>query len=296
MRLRVLGSAAGGGFPQWNCGCPNCSGVRAGSIAARPRTQASLALSGDGESWILLGASPDVHAQIEAFAPLHPRSPRHTPIAAVALPNGDLDACLGLLLMRESQPFAVHATRAVMKGLRERNVMFRTLERGADRVTWHPLALGLRQSVAPGLSLEAVALPGKVPLHLEGQAPDAADNVGLVVRDDAGHSVAWFPSLAGPSEAADRCARAADVLFCDGTFFADDELIALGLGSRRARDMAHWPLGGPEGSLRWLAGLPTPRKLLVHINNTNPLLREDAPERAALAGVEVAWDGLEIEL
>jgi pyrroloquinoline quinone biosynthesis protein B len=304
MRVRVLGAAAGGGFPQWNCACPNCSGLRDGSIAARPRSQASAAVSGDGRNWFLLNASPDIRAQIESFSALHPRAPRDTPIAGIALTNGDIDACLGLLILRESQPLHVYATETVTRGLREGNVLLRTLERTPDQVTWHALALGQPHPLVgvagpSGLTIEAVPLSGKVPLHLERTArPSDEDNIGLVIRDERGRTLAYFPSVAEPSPACDERARAADALFFDGTFFRDDELSALGLGTRRARDMAHWPLGGDDGSLRWLASLPCARKILVHINNTNPILREDGPERAltAAAGVEVAHDGLDIEV
>jgi pyrroloquinoline quinone biosynthesis protein B len=304
LRVRILGAAAGGGFPQWNCACPNCAGLRSGSIAARARTQSSVAVSGDGGDWFLLNASPDIRAQIESFAGLQPRAPRDTPIAGIALTNGDIDACLGLLMLRESQPLHVYATTAVLHGLRERNVLFRTLARTPDQVTWHPLLLGRPQPLVgtagpSGLTIEAVPLPGKVALHLESLvAPSAEDNVGLVIRGAHGRGVAYFPSVAGPSPSAEAQARAVDALLFDGTFFCDDELLALGLGTRRAVDMAHWPLGGEGGSLRWLASLPCRHKVLVHNNKTNPILREDAPEPAlvAAAGVEVGWDGLELSL
>jgi pyrroloquinoline quinone biosynthesis protein B len=303
MRVRVLGAAAGGGFPQWNCACPNCAGARRGDLPVRHRSQASAAVSADGRDWFLLNASPDIRTQIESFPALHPRAPRDTPIAGIVLTNGDIDACLGLLILRESQPLHVYATDVVTRGLRERNVLFKTLDRFPGHVTWHALVPG---AVTPlvgaggpsGLLLEPVALAGKVPLHLEGTAAASdEDNIGLVIRDGAGRSLAYFPGLAGPTPACDRYARAADVLMVDGTFFRDDELATLGLGTRRARDMAHWPLGGDDGSLPWLASLPCKRKILVHINNTNPILREDAPERAQLeaARVEVAHDGLEVE-
>jgi pyrroloquinoline quinone biosynthesis protein B len=301
MRIRVLGAAAGGGFPQWNCACPNCAGLRSGGIAARARTQASAAVSADGRDWLIINASPDIRAQIEAFPALHPRAPRDTPIAGIVLTNGDVDACLGLLSLRESQPLHVYATESVIKGLRDRNVLLRTLARTPDQVTWHALALARAQPLAGslGLTIEAVPLPGKVPLHLESLSePSDEDNIGILVRDEHGRAFACFPSVAGPSPACDRQARAADALLFDGTFFDDDELVRLGLGTRRAADMAHWPLGGSAGSLSWLASLPCKRKILVHINNTNPILRDDSPERAQVSdsGVEIGYDGLEIEI
>src|SRR5262249_9322456 len=190
MLVRVLGSAAGGGFPQWNCGCPNCRGVRDGSLDARPRTQASAAISADGASWFLLNASPEIRAQIESFALLHPRAARHSPLAGILLTNGDLDACLGLLSLRESQPLIVYATPAVRRGFCEGNRFYRTLERFPDQLSWRDLAvdagprpLMLAEGKASGLTVEAVAVPGKVPLHLVGIAADHSEqNLALVIR------------------------------------------------------------------------------------------------------------------
>jgi pyrroloquinoline quinone biosynthesis protein B len=302
--LRVLGSAAGGGSPQWNCGCANCIAIRAGHASHQPRTQAAAAVSGDGRQWFLLGASPDVRAQIESFPALHPRSLRDTPIGGIVLCNGDVDACLGLFILREDQPLVVYASEAVERGLREHNALTRTLERRAGQLRWHRLRTGdavpLVGAAGPsGLTIEVLAVPGTVPLHLKGLvAASSDDNLALVLRDARGKSVVYAPTVAGPTPLLDTRAHAADAIVFDGTFFRDDELTSLGLTTRTARDMAHWPLGGPEGSLRWLAGLPCRHKLLTHINNTNPILRAGSPERdeLAAAGVEPAHDGLEVEL
>jgi pyrroloquinoline quinone biosynthesis protein B len=302
--LRVLGSAAGGGSPQWNCGCVNCVDVRAGHPALQARTQASAAVSADGRQWFLLNVSPDVRAQIDAFPALHPRRLRDTPIGGVVLSNGDVDACLGLFILREDQPLAIYASETVERGLREHNALTRTLERRPGQLVWHRLRAGevvpLLGTAGPsGLTIEAVPVPGTVPLHLKGVAPPSPDdNLAVVLRDARGGCVVYAPTVAAYSALLDERARAADALVFDGTFFRDDELTSLGLTTRSARDMAHWPLGGPEGSLRWLAQLPCRRKILTHINNTNPILRADAPERAELAaaGVEPAYDGLEVEL
>jgi pyrroloquinoline quinone biosynthesis protein B len=302
--LRVLGSAAGGGSPQWNCGCANCVDVRAGHASLQPRTQASAAVSADGRHWFLLGASPDVRAQIEAFPALHPRGLRDTPIAGIVLTNGDVDGCLGLFILREDQPLVLHASEAIERGLREHNALTRTLERRPGQLRWNRLRAG---EVAPlvgaagpsGLTIEAVPVPGTVPLHLKGlAAASPEDNMAVVLRDAAGRSVMYAPTAAARTPLLDERARAADVLVFDGTFFRDDELTSLGLTTRSARDMAHWPLGGPDGSLRWLAQLPCRRKILTHINNTNPILRAGSPERdeVTAAGVEVAHDGLEVAL
>jgi len=302
--LRVLGSAAGGGSPQWNCGCANCVDVRAGHASLQARTQASAAVSADRQQWFLLNASPDVRAQIEAFPALHPRRLRDTPIGGVVLTNGDVDACLGLFILREDQPLVLYASEAVERGLREHNALTRTLERRPGQLTWSRLRAGeivpLVGAAGPsGLTIEAVPVPGTVPLHLKGIAPPSPeDNLALVLRDTRGHSLMYAPTTAALTPLFDARARAADVLLFDGTFFRDDELTALGLTTRSARDMAHWPLGGPEGSLRWLAQLPCRRKILTHINNTNPILHADSPERDELVavGVEAAFDGLEVEL
>jgi pyrroloquinoline quinone biosynthesis protein B len=302
MRARVLGSAAGGGFPQWNCGCPNCHGLRQGTIAARARAQTSLAVSADGRDWFLLNVSPDVRTQLESFAPLHPRARRDTPISGIGLTNGDVDACLGLFVLRESQPLHIYATAAVARGLGEHNVLFRTLQRSPDQLTWHRLEPGVEMPLVgaagpSGLTVEPVALPGKVALHLEGLTPPSPeDNVGLLIRHGE-RALAFAPSVASWTQEVERMARAVDCLFFDGTFYREDELAALGMGTRGAREMAHWPLSGSEGSLGWLRTLSC-KKLLVHVNNTNPILRDDAPERAELAAfaVEVAHDGLDVEL
>jgi pyrroloquinoline quinone biosynthesis protein B len=304
--LRVLGSAAGGGFPQWNCGCGNCRAAREGHSATRPRLEESVAISADGEHWFLLQASPEVRRQIESFPALWPREPRHTPIAGILLTNGDLDHCLGLLCLRESQRLVVHATAEVRRGIAEGNAMYRTLERFPGQLTWRPFQLDVEQPLLTpaggesGLHVTAVAAPGKRPLHLEGSGtPSPGDNVGLVIRDArTGGRLAYFSALAELSPAVRQTLGAADCVFIDGTFWSDDELIKEGLGERRGRQMAHLPVGGPDGSLEFLRSLTVRRKLLIHLNNTNPLLREDSPERAqaTAAGVEVAADGLEIRL
>jgi pyrroloquinoline quinone biosynthesis protein B len=302
--LRVLGSAAGGGSPQWNCGCANCVSVRAGHASLEPRTQASAAISADGLQWFVINASPDIRAQIEAFPALHPRRLRDTPIGGIVLTNGDVDAILGLFILREDQPLVIYASEAVERGLREHNALTRTLERRPGQLTWHRLrggeAVPLVGAAGPsGLTLEPVPVPGTVPLHLKGLAaasPD--DNLALAIGDARGRRALYAPTVAARTPLLEDRARAADVLMFDGTFFRDDELTSLGLTTRTARDMAHWPLGGPDGSLGWLAELPCRRKILTHINNTNPILRAGSPERDQLraAGVEVARDGLEVEL
>ncbi|HYB41388.1 MAG TPA: pyrroloquinoline quinone biosynthesis protein PqqB [Candidatus Methylomirabilis sp.] len=306
MLIRVLGSAAGGGFPQWNCGCPNCRGVREGTVAASPRTQESVAVSADGDDWFLLNVSPDVHRQIEAFPRLHPRGSRHSPIRGILLNNGDLDHCLGLLLLREFYPLAIYATDQVRRGFTEDNVLYHTLERFPGQATWHGLKLGREEELLgdggrpSGLSVEAVPAPGKLPVHLEKRAAaDPEQNVGFRIRDHRrGGTLAYFPAVGRVTAEVRQALDGADCAFLDGTFWSDDELPALKLVDKRAEDMAHLPVSGETGSLAVLAGLSAPRRILIHINNTNPLLREDSPQRRAVAaaGWEVAHDGMEIAL
>lgn len=263
-------------------------------------------MSADGESWFLLNASPEIRTHVERFAGLHPRAARHSPIAGVFITNGDLDHCLGLLSLRESQPIHVYATERVRRGFIEGNVLNATLERFPGQSSWHtlepgrvmePMAAGGRPS---GLDVQAIAAPGQPPLHLRSQlAPSAEDNVGFRIHDRrTGGTLAYFSGVAALTETVRAALADADCIFFDGTFWSSDELIRLGLGDRRAEDMAHWPLGGPGGSLATLGRVGRGRRIFIHINNTNPILREDSAERAAVtqAGWEVAYDGLEVEI
>jgi pyrroloquinoline quinone biosynthesis protein B len=301
----VLGSAAGGGLPQWNCACENCTLVRAGDPRIQARTQDSLALTrgAAGDRWMLVNASPDVLRQIERFPPLHPRAARDTPIGAIALTNGDLDHVLGLLSLRESQPLVVLATERVRSGLVERNAMLRTLARTPDQVTWRTLELGRELIVdAVGLGVTAVAAPGKLPVHLMGAIEASAeDNVALRVRDLASGRVCVVATAVGALDGIEATIRGAGLVLFDGTFWSDDELVTQSLGKSRARDMAHVPVGGETGSLarfERIDGLGAARRVYTHINNTNPMLREGSPERATVerAGWEVSFDGMEIAL
>jgi len=212
---------------------------------------------------------------------------------------------LGLLSLRESQPLCVYATASVRRGFSQGNGLYRTLQRFEGQVRWVDLALWQRTPLvladgrASGLELEAVPLPGKLPIHLEGrEAPSAEDNVGLLVHENAtGKTLAYLSAVGGPSDALRAALSRASCVFFDGTFFSSDELIALGLGEKRAEQMAHWPLGGDGGSLKLLTELRHVRRILIHLNNTNPVLREDSVEadRARAAGIEIAYDGMELE-
>jgi pyrroloquinoline quinone biosynthesis protein B len=275
-------------------------------VRALARTQESVAVSADGDLWFLLNASPEIRQQIEGFEGLHPRAPRHSPLAAIVLTNGDLDHALGLLSLRESHPLVIYATERVRRGFTEGNVLYRTLQRFPEQVTWRALKLGREEDLAgsdgvgSGLLIEAVAVPGKPPVHLEGLAPpDPEDNIGLRVREaSSGRLLAYFPAVGRvTSEMKDALADARCIFF-DGTFWASDELLTLGLGQKRAEDMAHLPVGGQGGSLALLRSLAVPRRIYIHVNNTNPILCDDSPERQAVeaAGWEVAYDGMQVTL
>jgi pyrroloquinoline quinone biosynthesis protein B len=271
----------------------------------RPRTQDGLALEAAPGVWFLINASPDVHRQIRANPELEPREGRATPIHGVVLTNGDLDHTLGLFSLRESTPLALYATDAVRRGLVEGNTMFRTLQRFPGQSTWRSLALGEpAELVGPGdrptgVTVTAVALPGKAPKHLEGLSPTSPeDNVGLWIRDLHTRTLLVLATAAGAAGEYVAHLDGADACFFDGTFWTSDELPRLGLGAARAEDMAHLPISGEGGSLVALAGVRAGRKILTHVNNTNPILVEGSPERRAVeaAGWEVAYDGLEIAL
>jgi len=307
MIVRILGSAAGGGFPQWNCACSHCRGVREGLINASPRTQESVGLSADEEDWFLINASPDIRSQIESFGPLHPGKSRTTPIQAIFLTNGDLDHCLGLLSLRENHRLVIYATESVHRGFTEGNVLYRTLQRFAGQVTWRTLKLGVEETLLcadgrpSGLTVKALAVPGKPPIHLEGlvSPSDPELNVGLRFRQCTNGRVLAYLSAVGritPS-VFEGLADAGCVMF-DGTFWSSDELSGPGFLEKSAEDLAHWPVGGQSGSLAMLSKLTAPRRVFIHINNTNPMLREDSTERKIIeaAGWRVAWDGMEIRL
>ena len=298
MRVRILGSAAGGGFPQWNCRCPTCEAARAGA-RARPRTQSSLAVRGDDGPWFLVNASPDLRQQLEALAGPSPDGVRAAPIAGVLLTDAEIDHTAGLLLLRESAaPVHVYGAEGVERALREGYPVLPMLERycGAE---WHTLEPGRAQPLdGSSLTVEPFGVGGDAPRYLDGSGVELEAS-GFVFREGGnGAVVTYVPGLARLDDAALTRFAASDLVLVDGTFWREDELALLGISARSAHDMGHLPLSGPGGTLEALAGLERPRTVLVHINNTNPILLEDSPERAAVvrAGVEVAYDGLEVEL
>jgi pyrroloquinoline quinone biosynthesis protein B len=294
----VLGAAAGGGFPQWNCRCPVCALAWAGDARVKARTQASLAVSADGEQWVLLNASPDLRAQLQATPALQPRKgPRHSPIVAVLLTGAEIDQTTGLLTLRERQPFALHGTAETLAAVAA-NPMFNAL--AGDVVSRRPIAIGKSFDLPGGLTAELFAVPGKVPLYLEGGNPDLARegeaNVGVALTA-GGRQLLFVPGAAKVTPALRERLGAADVILFDGTLFADDEMIASGTGEKTGRRMGHMPIDGQGGSLGDLAGLAA-RRIYVHINNTNPILVEGSAERrkVAAAGWEIAEDGLRIDV
>jgi len=294
----VLGSAAGGGFPQWNCLCPVCRLAWAGDRRVKPRTQAGLAVSADGRTWVLLNASPDLRSQLQATKELHPRHPpRESPVAAVVLTGAEVDQTAGLLSLRERQPFALYATAETQAALAQ-NPMFEVL--AADVVKRATVTPGQSLALPGGLEAELFAVPGKAPLYLEKEAgtETRADGstVGVELRA-GGRRLLYLPAAAAvPAALADRL-KDADVVLFDGTLFTDDEMIVTGTGTKTGRRMGHMPIDGAGGSLAALAGLKG-RRIYIHINNTNPILIDSAPERRKVeaAGWEVAEDGMRIEL
>jgi pyrroloquinoline quinone biosynthesis protein B len=305
MKALVLGAAAGGAFPQWNSNAAACQRARRGDPAARPRTQASLAVSADGERWFLLNASPDLRQQIEANKVLQPRQGlRSSPIAGVVLSGGDVDAIAGLLTLRERQPLTVYATAKVQDVLAS-NSIFNVL--AADVVRRETVRLeenrplSLPDGTDSGLRFELFAVPGKVPLYLEGEGTPpivlGEETVGVMV-EHLGTRLFYIPGCAQMTPALAQRLYGADLVFFDGTLYRDDEMIRAGLGAKTGRRMGHMSLAGAEGTLAAFAALGVKRKILVHINNSNPVLLDDAPERAEVeaAGWTVAHDGLEIHL
>ena len=306
MRVVVLGAAAGGGFPQWNSNAPGCRRARQGDPAAKPRTQASLAVSADGRSWFLLNASPDLRSQIESTALLQPREGlRSSPIAGVVLTGGDVDAIAGLLTLRERQPLTVYATPKVL-GVLDANPIFEVLARDVVKREALPLdrpaSLALPDGEPSGLALDAFPVPGKVPLYLEqqGAAPpivEGEETVGLAVSQ-GDRRLFFIPGCAAMTERLRARLRGAELAFFDGTLWDDDEMIRAGIGEKTGRRMGHMSVSGPAGTIAAFADLGVRRKVLIHINNSNPVLLEDAPERKQVeaAGWEVAFDGMEARL
>ncbi len=310
MRITVLGAAAGGGFPQWNCHCRNCAGLRAGTVRAKPRTQSSIFVQARAEGpGVLINASPDVLTQIRQQPVLWPRpadaaAQRHTPIAGVVLCDGQVDHVTGLVMLRErGVPLPLWCTDPVAEDLTTGYPLLNVLGHycGVDR---HRIALdGTRFEVpgVEGVQFRALALDSKAaPYSPHREAGVPGDNIGLEIRDThSGRSLFYAPGLGERSPAVIDALHAADAVMVDGTFWTDDEMVRLGISRKHAREIGHLPQSGPDGMIALLDTLPAAtRRVLIHINNTNPILDEDAPQRAELARhrIEVAEDGLLINL
>jgi pyrroloquinoline quinone biosynthesis protein B len=306
MQVRILGSAAGGAFPQWNCACTNCGAVRAGTFRGKPRNQTQVAISDDGRSWFLLGASPDLRAQIEATPELHPRDGvRQSPIAGVVLANAELDHVLGVLLLRELQPLRIHSTASVRRILLENNSIFGMLQRIPNQTVWTDFSSGkefqLRNSKGEdsGIFCKAWSLsphfPAYVTAERQSQLSSGEASMGFTIQSPSGSRLAYMPSVPQLDDTLLQQLDTCDVLLFDGTFWSDDELIRVQGSGQTSRGMGHIAV---EESLNKLAGLRRPRKIFLHINNTNPMLDEASPQYRQVrgAGWEVAEDGWQFDL
>lgn len=310
MRVKVLGSAAGGGFPQWNCSCTQCIGVRSGTLKAHSRTQTQAAISADGSHWFLLNASPDLRQQILSSADFAPATgSRNSPINAILLTSADVDAVMGLLHLREFQPLQIFSTMAVRRVLTEENSFFRVLARATPPVRWETLTLDRLVPLIPaspadkksGLFCKAVSLSGNFPDYVSESlrnslaAEESVIGLSLVSNEKR---LFYAPNLPGTGDRWLRSVEESDVAMLDGTFWKDDELNSIRNGSKSARQMGHLPLWGDRGLLRQPFRPSKTRRVLIHINNTNPILNEDSPESriARDAGWEIAYDGMELSI
>jgi pyrroloquinoline quinone biosynthesis protein B len=303
MIVKVLGSAAGGGFPQANCNCRNCADVRVGMPGLSQRTQSALAVTRDGERWVLLNASPDIRQQIAAMPALAPRpehAVRSSPIVAVVLTDGDVDHVAGLLSLREGLPFTLFASQRVLDALAANSIFNVLNPRHVARVA---LPFGTRIEMDGGLTISAYPVPGKVALYLEDAGRDfgtrEGDRIGLEVSDPAtGTAFHYIPGCAAIDPALARRLAGARLVLFDGTLYTDDEMITQRLSDKTGPRMGHMSMSGSRGSMAAFAALGVGRRIFVHINNSNPVLRDDSPERADVerAGWEVAHDGMEIRL
>ncbi|WP_313352778.1 pyrroloquinoline quinone biosynthesis protein PqqB [Paracoccus sp. (in: a-proteobacteria)] len=294
MRIVILGSGAGGGVPQWNCGCPNCEAARAGRIPAM--SQSGIAVSANGRDWALINASPDLRQQLAVTPALRPGGLRGSPIRSVLVTNGDIDHVAGLLTLREGQGFDLYATPAIHAVL-SANPMLSALDPGI--VVRREVVLEQSVELAPGLAARLFAVPGKVPLYMEGERVETdlmgEQTVGVEL-EAAGRRVFYIPGCALVPDWLRERVAGADALLFDGTLWTDDEMIRAGLGVKSGRRMGHVSVSGPDGSLEALRDVTLGARIYVHLNNSNPLVDPASPERAqaAAAGWQVGHDGMEI--
>ncbi len=303
MIIRVLGAGAGGGFPQWNCNCRNCGRYRRGEFNGTARTQSSIAVSGDGQRWLLFNASPDIRAQLEAFPAIWPKhGVRDTGIAAIVLIDSQIDHSTGLLTLREGKPLEIYCTDMVRQDLSTGFPLFNMLKDYCT-VNHHPIAIDGSGFEIPGVDdirLHAHALKSKAPPYSPHRHdPHPGDNIGAIIEQiSTGKKLYYAPGLGEIEPHVFTAMQSADCVLVDGTFWTDDEMAEQGISQKKAREIGHLPQSGPGGMIEELHKIGPARKILIHINNTNPILDEDSPERKILnaAGIEVAHDGLEIEL
>jgi pyrroloquinoline quinone biosynthesis protein B len=310
MRIKVLGSAAGGGFPQWNCGCSNCSRFRAGELEGGARTQAQVAVSSTPSNWLLLNASPDLRQQLLADPEFAPRGrTRNTPIRGVVLTSADTDCVVGLLHLREFSPLEIFATDGVRRVVAEENSLFRTLERSTPPVRWNGLALDrltpIFSAAASGddttICCRAIPLDGEYPDYVRERLRKSLPKPEAVIAlelTQGGKRLFYAPSLPGLGEEWKRSVMGSQLALLDGTFWTDNELREVRGEGKTAREIGHVPLSGTDGLLKELEGAANVRRVLIHMNNTNPVLDETSEARHILgkAGWEVSSDGMEFTL
>ncbi|MEM8796512.1 MAG: pyrroloquinoline quinone biosynthesis protein PqqB [Pseudomonadota bacterium] len=298
LRALVLGAAAGGGLPQWNCGCEICEGARDPDNPILPQTQSSLAVSANGSDWALLNTSPDIRQQLADNPVLHPRQRRDTPISSVLLTNGDIDHIAGLLILREKQPFTVYLTSEIAKVIAD-NSIFSALDRSL--VTFVEIGLEAPFQLAPGVEATLFAVPGKVPLFLEGDEVitdlEGEQTVGVSLRS-GGQEFFYVPGCAKLTDALKERFKGAGLIFFDGTVYDNEEMLKSAVGKKTGARMGHMAMNGENGSLQGFSDLNVTRKIYIHINNTNPVWHPESSERLAVerAGWEIGYDGMEVSL
>ena len=306
LRAIVLGAAAGGGLPQWNCACPVCAAVRSGQAGA-PQTQSSIVVSADGERWVLINASPDIRQQFAATPALHPRAVRHSPLSAVLVTNADVDHVAGLLSLREAQPFALYATRRVHSVL-DANAIFNVVNR--EHVPRRPVQLNESMLILDaageptGICIETFTVPGKVALWLEDPNAErfgsvAEDTIGVAIRAEGSEArLFYLPGCADVPDSLKARFKPTDTVLFDGTTYTEHEMAEAGVGQKSASRMGHLVMSGPQGTIARLADVPLARRLFIHINNTNPVWLPDSEARREIArqGWDLAFDGMELTL
>lgn len=300
-----MGVAAGGGFPQWNCACPNCRDVRRGDPALTPMLQSSLVISANNKDWYLVNVGPDVSRQIESFPELHAGPGiRETPLAGVILTDAELDHSIGLLSLREGSHLTIYGTETVKKCLHSAFPIFPMLKnycswKWQSLTTHTPNRLGV--TIEDSILIETVPVSSKPPLYVQSNDHDQDDiwEVGLLLKNErSGKSVAYFPTLDRMTPEIESALHKADILLVDGTFWSEDELVSIGATKRNARDMGHLPISGPSGIIETLSSFSAERKILIHINNSNPILKKGSKEAEILKrhGIEIAYEGMELEV